>query len=147
MDEREKLDRTRTWLNGFCVDLSYATQSGKIPLAAVDDYMARTSREWYRSSPLNLPIDVHLCAYVEMLIIMGTFYAQRRLCQVVCLFVFIRSSKLTGKIFHQDSQIEAIVLATEERMVETTAFWVRRYMEHPHHAGKYSEFGEAAAHI
>ncbi|KJA20235.1 hypothetical protein HYPSUDRAFT_68639 [Hypholoma sublateritium FD-334 SS-4] len=66
-DEREALNRTRTWLNCFCVDGSHATQYGKLPMLSLDDYLARNSREWYRSSPLNTPYDIHLCAYVQIL--------------------------------------------------------------------------------
>ncbi|KAF9480102.1 hypothetical protein BDN70DRAFT_905913 [Pholiota conissans] len=70
-DEREALNRTRTWLNCYCVDGSHATQFGKIPMLSLDDYLARNSREWYRSSPLNTPFDVHLCAYVQILMHMA----------------------------------------------------------------------------
>lgn len=70
-DEREALNRTRTWLNCYCVDGSHATQFGKIPMLSLDDYIARNSREWYRSSPLNTPYDVHLCAYVQILMRMA----------------------------------------------------------------------------
>lgn len=66
-DEREALNRTRTWLNCYCVDGSHATQYGKLPMLSLDDYLARNSREWYRSSPMNTPYDIHLCAYVQIL--------------------------------------------------------------------------------
>ena len=89
-DERENLNRTRsetnvvvyiashfmlprTWFNCFCVDMSHATQFGKIPLLQPGDFLTRNAREWYRSSPLNLSIDIHLCQYVEMLVIMDEF--------------------------------------------------------------------------
>jgi transcriptional regulatory protein LEU3 len=70
-DEREALNRTRTWLNCYCVDGSHATQFGKLPMLSLDDYLARTSRNWYKESPLNTPYDVHLCAYVQILIHMA----------------------------------------------------------------------------
>ena len=76
--ERAKLNRIRTWLNCFCVDASHATQFGKMPMLSIDDYVARNSREWYRSSPLNQAIDVHLVAYVECLRVMGRFRAETR---------------------------------------------------------------------
>ncbi|KAH7923853.1 hypothetical protein BV22DRAFT_552895 [Leucogyrophana mollusca] len=75
LDEREKLNRTRTWLNCFCVDGSYSTQSAKIPMISRDDYVARNSRDWYRSSPLNLTIDAHLCWYVHMITTMLDYRA------------------------------------------------------------------------
>ncbi|KAF8959024.1 hypothetical protein BDZ97DRAFT_1906286 [Flammula alnicola] len=70
-DEREALNRTRTWLNCYCVDGSHAIQFGKVPMLRLDDYLARNSREWYKSSLMNTPFDVHLCAYVQILILMA----------------------------------------------------------------------------
>ncbi|KAJ7452500.1 fungal-specific transcription factor domain-containing protein [Mycena galericulata] len=70
-DERESLNRTRTWLNCFCVDASHAIQFGKMPMLGLDDYVARTSQDWYRSSSLNGPFDVHLCAYVNIIQLMA----------------------------------------------------------------------------
>lgn len=74
-DEREALNRTRTWLNCYCVDGSHAIQFGKMPMLRLDDYMARTSQNWYRSSSMNTPYDVHLVAYVQILIIMAKWRA------------------------------------------------------------------------
>lgn len=73
LDEREQLNRMRTWLNCFCVDACSATQTGKMPMLEAEDCITRTSREWYRSSALNLAIDVHLVAHVEMQRVMGRF--------------------------------------------------------------------------
>jgi len=72
-DERESLNRTRTWLNCFCVDVSYATQFGKMPMISLNDHLARTSRNWYRSSALSSPFDIHLCAYVDILHVFADF--------------------------------------------------------------------------
>ncbi|KAF8654088.1 hypothetical protein AX16_003621 [Volvariella volvacea WC 439] len=69
--ERERLNRVRTWLNCYCVDGSHAIQFGKLPMLRLDDYMAAHSQDWYKSSPLNISYDVHLCAYVEILIFMS----------------------------------------------------------------------------
>ncbi|KAI5122291.1 hypothetical protein M0805_002370 [Coniferiporia weirii] len=66
MVERERLNRIRTWLNCYCVDASHATQFGKPAMLDVEDYIARNCKDWYRSSPFNLSIDVHLVAYVEI---------------------------------------------------------------------------------
>lgn len=71
LSERERLNRVRTWLNCYCVDGSHAIQFGKMPMLRPDDYLARSSTYWYRSSHMNLPLDVHLCAYVQLLIIMA----------------------------------------------------------------------------
>ena len=73
VNERERLNRMRTWLNCYCVDASHATQFGKPAMIAVEDYVARQSRNWYRTSQLNLPMDIHLVAYVEVLQTMGRF--------------------------------------------------------------------------
>ncbi|KAF4614734.1 hypothetical protein D9613_003000 [Agrocybe pediades] len=70
-DTREALNRMRTWLNCFCVDGSHAIQFGKLPMLRLDDYLARNSRDWYKSSPLNTAFDVHLCAYVQMILHMA----------------------------------------------------------------------------
>ncbi|TFK76511.1 hypothetical protein BDN72DRAFT_831085 [Pluteus cervinus] len=69
--EREALNRMRTWLNCYCVDGSHAIQFGKMPMLRLDDYLARNSRTWYKSSGLNLPFDVHLCGYVQIILLMA----------------------------------------------------------------------------
>ena len=102
-DERERLNRTRTWLNCFCVDGSHAIQFGKLPMLRlpVDDYLARHSRDWYKSSALNISLDIHLCGYVEIITLMAEFrrvvpqtYSQATLPEVrVCPF-FLR-----GRVF------------------------------------------------
>ena len=69
-DERESLNRIRTWLNCFCVDYSHSVQFGKCK-AIQNDYLAKSSWDWYRSSSFNLPFDVHLCAYVQLNILMA----------------------------------------------------------------------------
>lgn len=70
-DERERLNRTRTWLNCYCVDGSHAIQFGKIPMLPLDDYTARHSADWYRGSTMNIPFDVHLCGYVQIIILVA----------------------------------------------------------------------------
>lgn len=70
-DERESLNRTRTWLNCYCVDGSHAIQFGKMPMLRLDDYLARNSRQWHKSSPMNMPFDIHLCAYVHIIILVA----------------------------------------------------------------------------
>ncbi|KIM49188.1 hypothetical protein M413DRAFT_99392 [Hebeloma cylindrosporum] len=72
-DERESLNRVRTWLNCYCADGSHAIQFGKMPMLHLDDYLARNSSNWYKASPLNTPYDVHLCAHVQMIIHMANW--------------------------------------------------------------------------
>jgi hypothetical protein len=72
-DERESLNRVRTWLNCYCADGLHAIQFGKMPMLYLDDYLARNSSNWYKASPLNTPYDVHLCAHVQMIIHMANW--------------------------------------------------------------------------
>ncbi|RXW24157.1 hypothetical protein EST38_g1742 [Candolleomyces aberdarensis] len=71
LTERERLNYTRTWLNCYCVDGSHAIQFGKMPMLRLDDYLARSSANWYRSSQMNTAFDVHLVAYVQILLLMA----------------------------------------------------------------------------
>ncbi|KAJ7063223.1 fungal-specific transcription factor domain-containing protein [Mycena amicta] len=64
-DERESLNRTRTWLFCFCVDTFHTIQQGKLPMLH-GDHMARQSRDWYQSSTLEF--DVYVCAGVDLLL-------------------------------------------------------------------------------
>ncbi|KAL1756031.1 fungal-specific transcription factor domain-containing protein [Schizophyllum commune] len=64
---REQLNRTRVWLNCYCVDAAQAVQLGKPPMISPDDFLARTSASWWQTSPLNTPFDVHLCGYISSL--------------------------------------------------------------------------------
>lgn len=67
-DIRENLNRTRTWINTFCVDGSHATQFGKMPMVQLNDYLVRKSvRTWYTSLD-SAPYDIGLCAYAELLL-------------------------------------------------------------------------------
>ncbi|CAK5264243.1 unnamed protein product [Mycena citricolor] len=67
----EGLNRTRTWLKCFCADLSFSVQSGKIAMIGVDDYIGRTSTEWYRTAAYNQPYDIHLCGYTCLWLVMA----------------------------------------------------------------------------
>jgi transcriptional regulatory protein LEU3 len=67
-DLRENLNRTRTWINAFCVDGSHSTQFGKMPTVKLNDYLVRQSvRTWYTSLDSS-PYDIGLCAYAELLL-------------------------------------------------------------------------------
>ncbi|KAF8902075.1 hypothetical protein CPB84DRAFT_1746799 [Gymnopilus junonius] len=78
-EERETLNRTRTWLICYCTDGSHAIQFGKIPMIPLDDYLARNSRDWYKSSALNTPADMYLCAFVQLLLHVAKWRAGIRL--------------------------------------------------------------------
>jgi hypothetical protein len=73
--EREILNRTRVWLICFTLDRSTATQFGK-PSTIKEDYIIRTSKEWYKKSIYNHPFDIHLCAYVSLLRIVSHFHEE-----------------------------------------------------------------------
>ncbi|KAJ6547487.1 fungal-specific transcription factor domain-containing protein [Mycena capillaripes] len=105
--ERESLNRTRTWLNCYCVDASHAIQFGKMPMLDLDDFMARTSRDWYQSSRLNGPYDVHLCAYVQIMLLMTEW---RRIVE--------RKMKL---------DIVASAVRAQEKLTHEVAQWVARF--------------------
>ena len=76
-DEREALNRERTWLSCFCVDRVLAIQFGKPAMIRSEKY-ARSAQEWYRKSALNTPFDVHESALVDALLIWTDFEAAVR---------------------------------------------------------------------
>lgn len=131
-DDREALNRTRTWLNCYCVDGSHAIQFGKMPMLPLDDYLARTSRNWYKSSPMNTPFDVHLCAYVQIILIM----AQWRRANSACLkhpgskvrpvdFLW----RIENESLLQDFDIVKTALQSQERLSQEMAHWAAAYAE------------------
>ncbi|KAF5365588.1 hypothetical protein D9758_003209 [Tetrapyrgos nigripes] len=115
-DEREALNRTRTWLNCYCVDASHAIQFGKMPMLRLDDYMARTSQAWYRESNQNIAFDVHLCAYVQILLIMVEWRNATSQCNL--------QEKL-----REGFDIVAAAIETEEKLSAELDVWVERYAE------------------
>ncbi|GLB37436.1 putative GAL4-like Zn(II)2Cys6 (or C6 zinc) binuclear cluster DNA-binding domain [Lyophyllum shimeji] len=110
--ERERLNRTRTWLNCYYVDGSHAIQFGKMPMLRLDDYLASHSGEWYKSSSMNLPFDVHLCAYVHIIIIVARWRS-----------IMADDQKAA------DFDVVASVLGTEAELSREMALWVELYAE------------------
>ncbi|KAF5391352.1 hypothetical protein D9757_002023 [Collybiopsis confluens] len=113
-EEREALNRTRTWLNCYCVDGSHAIQFGKKPMLSLDDFMARTSQDWYRSSHMNTPYDVHLCAYVQILLLMAKWRSTQD---------HLLSQEVIG------SHIVAQAVETEAKLLKEWLLWFARYEE------------------
>ncbi|EKM82737.1 hypothetical protein AGABI1DRAFT_53161, partial [Agaricus bisporus var. burnettii JB137-S8] len=113
--EKQSLNRVRTWLNCYCVDGSHAIQFGKMPMVRLDDYLARTSQIWYRSSSMNSAFDVHLCAYVQILTIMAQW---RNL-----LNSFDKGNS------PETFDIIATSLQTEQRLTQELDTWVAAYKE------------------
>ncbi|KAG6854333.1 hypothetical protein C0991_008228 [Blastosporella zonata] len=108
-NERERLNRTRTWLNCYCVDGSHAIQFGKMPMLRLDDYLAMHSREWFKT-PMNLPFDVHLCAYVHIIIIVAEFRA-----------IMAKEAE------SPDFDVVALVLKTEAKLSQELTEWIQIY--------------------
>lgn len=125
-DEREYLNRTRTWLACFCVDMSHAVQYGKVPLLRVRDYLARSSRDWYKSSPYNMSCDVYLCAFVELLLVMGEFQ------------IAVGGEDLDQKV-RNGFDISSIVNAFEDKLGCIAHEWNTRFSSLSRHrpAGKF----------
>ncbi|KAJ7046707.1 hypothetical protein C8F04DRAFT_206845 [Mycena alexandri] len=107
--ERESLNRTRTWLNCYCVDASHAIQLGKMPMLSLDDYVARTSGDWYRSSKLNGPFDVHLVAYVKIIFLMAEWrraFSRQRTTPDIVTSAIQAQERLTIELAHWIPRID-----------------------------------------
>ncbi|KAF9241296.1 hypothetical protein BU15DRAFT_45024, partial [Melanogaster broomeanus] len=115
LPERERLNRTRTWLGCFCIDGSHSVQSGKLPMIARDDYVACTSREWYKSSPSNIAWDIHVCWYVHMLTVMLEY----------------REEISKWQRQEEDVDIVATAVRYDQRLYEICQAWENRFAEHP----------------
>ncbi|KAF8635502.1 hypothetical protein AX17_003892 [Amanita inopinata Kibby_2008] len=57
-------NRERTWYLCFCLDRSFSAQMGK-PYSIREDHIIRNCSQWARS-PVAIPADVSLAAYVEL---------------------------------------------------------------------------------
>lgn len=132
-DPREQLNRTRTWLNCYCVDGSHAIQFGKIPMLNMDDFIARNSRSWYKSSSLVTPYDVHLCGYVQMLMIMARWRTKVRAdgsspnMQVRhCVHFLLLQTNLVTR---QADEVVKAALATQEILSREMDEWNDLYAE------------------
>ena len=68
---REIANRTRIWINCYNVDRSTSTQFGK-PSTIKEDYIARHSKFWYRTTEFNY--DIHMCGYTQLLRVMAKFH-------------------------------------------------------------------------
>ncbi|KAJ7582789.1 fungal-specific transcription factor domain-containing protein [Mycena floridula] len=116
-DEREALNRTRTWLNCYCVDGSHAVQFGKMPMLRLDDYLAKHSQGWYNSSSMNTAFDVHLCAYVQLIIIMAEWRS------------LTGDSALLRQKHREGLDVIAASLETANKLQQELDLWLSRYTE------------------
>ncbi|KAF9653763.1 hypothetical protein BDM02DRAFT_3153137 [Thelephora ganbajun] len=73
--EREALNRTRTWLICHNLDRSTATQFGKPP-SIKEDSIVRNSADWYKKSKFNDRYDIGLCGYTSLLRIVAKFHEE-----------------------------------------------------------------------
>lgn len=151
--EREALNRTRTWLNCYCVDGpharllaysliminisgSHAIQFGKMPMLRLDDYLARNSHQWYKS-PMNSHFDVHLCAYVQLIILMAQWRSisgdghalRQKYREVSTVFLFLLVGKLTSIIHEKGFDVPAAAIAMSDKLQQELNLWVGRYAE------------------
>ncbi|KAA1471074.1 hypothetical protein DENSPDRAFT_776190 [Dentipellis sp. KUC8613] len=117
-DEREVANRIRTWLNCFCVDGAHATSFGKLSMTPTDDIVSRTSRDWHISSRFNLPFDIHLVAYVDILLIMEQF--QKEI-----------GRNLLPERNAKGLDIVAKCIDYDEKLAAMMEFWVQRYINDP----------------
>lgn len=111
---RENINRTRTWINTYCVDGSHATQFGKMPMIKYDDYVVRkNARTWYMSLD-NSPYDICLCGYAELLHEMLKF---RRTIGPV--------NSLADR-FREGFDIISYCIDFDQKFAELIAFWTSR---------------------
>ncbi|CEL61425.1 hypothetical protein RSOLAG1IB_10017 [Rhizoctonia solani AG-1 IB] len=101
--EREALNRTRTWLFCYNMDRELATRFGR-PSAIPENYIASHSREWYRNSPYNGPLDLHICYYTQLLQIVTRYFGR----------IYSNTESITG--FNSDINFESIVLSFDKEM-------------------------------
>ncbi|GJJ13017.1 hypothetical protein Clacol_007266 [Clathrus columnatus] len=74
-EARRLLNRGRTWLNCFCNDRSISTQMGKATAILIrGPAIPFNLKTWWRSSKWNLPSDIHMCAYADLLSVMAGFH-------------------------------------------------------------------------
>ncbi|THH20668.1 hypothetical protein EW146_g709 [Bondarzewia mesenterica] len=120
LPERERLNRTRTWLNLFCVDSAHANMFGKQPMSMLNDIVSRSSFDWYRSSQMNLPYDIHLCGYVDILLLMTEFRD----------LVGHDTAERVAKGLH----VIPICLQYEQNLARKMRFWSERYLQDPNNS-------------
>lgn len=94
---RRLLNRGRTWLNCFCNDRSVSTQMGKATAILIHGpAIPFNLKTWWRCSKWNLPSDIHMCAYADLLSVVssGCLFSY----QVIDLiFISLPSIRLDGR--------------------------------------------------
>lgn len=114
--EREVLNRMRVWMMCFNLDRSTATQFGK-PSTIKEDYIIRTSAEWYNKSQYNLDFDVHLCAHTALLRIVARFHEE----------VFSDPNSPSGLNKHVD--FRKVTLKHDEHLMRFEEEWTKTFKD------------------
>ncbi|KAG8750329.1 hypothetical protein FRC14_000635 [Serendipita sp. 396] len=70
--QREILNRTRTWIICYNMDRSSSAQLGK-PMTIRENYIIQDSETWWQRSKFNHPYDLHLCQHTTLMRIMSSF--------------------------------------------------------------------------
>lgn len=125
---RKRMNRIRTWLNCYCVDASHATQFGKPAMLDVEDYIARTCKEWY-TSPYSLSIDVHLVAYVDVSRVVRHFRIDVEQLEANEREERRQDPKSQPKI----PEVLKIVHKYHDQLLDLHAEWSNRFRNHPNH--------------
>ncbi|KAJ7064990.1 hypothetical protein C8F01DRAFT_1021784 [Mycena amicta] len=116
-DERESLNRTRTWLVCFCADTFYTIQRGKLPMLH-GDYMARQSRDWYQSSTWEF--DVYVCAGVDLLLSAAEWQVNRCRGETV-------GRRVKDGILLTTRQKVSFSIQAQEKISRETEFWTATF--------------------
>lgn len=113
---REILNQERLWLICHNLDRSMATQFGK-PSTIREDYIIRTSENWYKKSPLNHPWDCGQSSYTQLLRIMTRFHEE------------IYSDPTTPTGLNQSLDFREVSVRHDESLTRYFEEWTRRFKE------------------
>ncbi|KAG8696660.1 hypothetical protein FRC08_007010 [Ceratobasidium sp. 394] len=117
VDEREMVNRTRTWLILFNMDRSGTVQLGWPAMLGEND-IVRRSHDWYKLSPYNIPTDIHLTAYTRLRYIMGQFLTHVP-ADLNSPMALNKSSDLVTITTHTDGLFTALEHETQKRFEES----------------------------
>jgi len=123
----EMLNRTRIWIICFNLDKSTATQFGK-PSTLKDDYIIRHSLEWYKSSNVNHPYDVHIIAYTSLFRLINQFHQK----------VFSDPDVPNG--LNRSIDFRAVTLEYDQLLKSCREEWAERFVRDSDHSDPACEF-------
>lgn len=110
-NERELLNRERTWYICFCVDRTLCAQMGK-PYTIREDWLIRHSSEWCTQKN-SRAWDIGICALVNLLRVQTH------------QLDFLYSSAVTPSGLNLDLDYPAILPSFNEQLNETMQYWYR----------------------